>query len=143
MFGTTQPQSRTANHMANLYTHVSVEGAAAGDRSGHELVALLFDGLLAAVARARGAIQQGDVPGKGRAVSSALRIIGEGLRAGLNLHEGGTLARDLHELYGYIEMRLTQANLRNDEAALQECASLVKTLQDAWTQIAPQVRHGS
>jgi hypothetical protein len=27
------------------------------------------------------------------------------------------LAQDLHELYGYVTMRLTQANLRNDEAA--------------------------
>ncbi|MDP3083316.1 MAG: flagellar export chaperone FliS [Rubrivivax sp.] len=142
MFGTAQTLSRAAHNMSNLYTHISVEGAASGDRSGHELVALLFDGLLAAIARGRGAIQTGDIPGKGRAIASALRIIGEGLRAGLNMREGGNLARDLNDLYGYIELRLTQANLRGDDAALAECTNLVKTLRDAWSQIAPQVRRG-
>lgn len=139
MFGTATANHRKSSHASNLYTHVSVEGAA-GDRSGHELVTLLFEGLLAAIARARGAIQQRDIEGKGRAIGSALRIIGEGLRAGLNLREGGPLARDLNDLYGYIELRLTQANLRNDEAALLECAQLLKTLNEAWHQIGPQVR---
>ena len=140
MFGTATANYRNTSHASNLYTHVCVEGAAAGDRSGHELVALLFEGLLAAIARARGAIQQSDIEGKGRAIGSALRIIGEGLRAGLNLSDGGPLARDLHDLYGYIELRLTQANLRNDEAALLECAQLLKTLLEAWYEIGPQVR---
>lgn len=143
MFASHQPQSRSNSQLSSLYTNVSVSGAAAGDRSGHELVALLFDGLVGAIARARGALQQGDIEGKSGAVSHALRIIGEGLRAGLNLREGGQLARDLNDLYSYIELRLTHANLRNDEAALQESARLVKTLQDAWNQIAPQVRRGN
>ncbi|MCU0968758.1 MAG: flagellar export chaperone FliS [Rubrivivax sp.] len=140
MFATPHPATRPASQVSNFYAGVSVGGAAAGDRSGHELVALLFDGLLGAIARARGAIRAGDIEAKGRAVSHALRIIGEGLRAGLNLDEGGPLARDLNDLYAYVEMRLTQANLRNDEAALEECARLMKTLQEAWLQIGPQVR---
>jgi flagellar protein FliS len=52
---------------------------------------------------------------KGRAIGRAVRIVDEGLRAGLNLEAGGRLASDLHELYGYLNLRLTQANLRNDE----------------------------
>ena len=143
MFASHQPQARSNSQLSSLYTNVSVSGAAAGDRSGHELVALLFDGLVGAIARARGALQQGDIEGKSRAVSHALRIIGEGLRAGLNLREGGDIAANLHSLYGYSVTRLTHANLRNDEAALQESARLVKTLQDAWNQIAPQVRRGN
>jgi flagellar protein FliS len=139
MFGTASALPHRQKFAANLYTNVSVDGAAA-DRSGHELVALLFDGLLAAMARARGAMQQGDIEGKSRAISSALAIIGDGLRAGLNLKEGGVLARDLHDLYGYIELRLTLANLRNDPQPLVECSTLVKTLADAWREIGPQVR---
>jgi flagellar protein FliS len=143
MFASHSPHSRSSQQASSLYTNVSVSGAAAGDRSGHALVALLFDGLVGAIARARGALQQGDIEGKAKAISHALRIIGEGLRAGLNLEEGGQLARDLNDLYSYIELRLTHANLRNDETALLESARLIKTLQDAWNQIAPQVRRGS
>ena len=74
--------------------------------------------------------------------SEAARIVGEGLRASLNLKEGGAIASDLDSLYSYIEVRLTQANLRNDDATLDECQCLLKPLSDAWAQIAPQVRHG-
>jgi flagellar secretion chaperone FliS len=140
MFGPALASPRRPQFAAHLYTNVSVEGAA-GDKSGHELVTLLFDGLVGAIARARGAMQQADIEGKSRAIDNALRIIGEGLRAGLNLKEGGTLARDLNELYAYIEFRLTQANLRNDPQALAECTTLVKTLAEAWREIGPQVRH--
>ena len=52
---------------------------------------------------------------------------------------GGNLASDLSELYAYVTLRLTQANLKNDDAALEECRALVKPLQDAWQSIAQQV----
>jgi flagellar secretion chaperone FliS len=57
--------------------------------------------------------------------------------AGLDLKAGGTLARDLHDLYGYLTVRLTLGNLRNDEAALDECQRLIKPLQEAWAAIGP------
>jgi len=60
------PRGRAAGHLCSAYTHVSVESAAASDRSGHELVRLLFEGFLAAVARARGALQQGDTAARVR-----------------------------------------------------------------------------
>ena len=143
MFGNATPHNSAAGRMTHLYSNVTVQGAAAAENSSHQLISLLFDGLLGAIARARGAMQQGDVENKGKAISHALRIIGEGLRAGLNLREGGALAKDLNDLYGYVELRLTQANLRNDDAALLECTTLLKTLQQAWTEIAPQVRHAA
>ncbi|MCK6432847.1 MAG: flagellar protein FliS, partial [Aquabacterium sp.] len=35
-------------------------------------------------------------------------------------------------------IRLTQANLSNDERILDECARLVAPLRDAWVAIGPQ-----
>ena len=61
------------------------------------------------------------------------------MSAPLNLEQGGTLAADLRDLYTYIAMRLTQANLRNDEAALEECRGLIEPLRSAWAGIAEQV----
>ena len=130
----------TSAQLCHTYMHVSVQGAAAADRSGHELVQLLFEGLLGAIARARGALQRRDAAAKAQAIDRALKIIGEGLRAGLNLRDGGRLASDLNDLYAYVELRLTQANLRNDDAALLECTQLLRPLLDAWTEIGPQVR---
>jgi flagellar protein FliS len=121
---------------SNLYQQVGVETRISG-ATPHALVAMLFDGWMEAVAQARGALRNGDVVSKGQAIGRAVRIIDEGLRAGLDMKAGGTLARDLHDLYGYLTMRLTVANLRNDEAALDECQRLMRPLQEAWAAISP------
>ena len=142
MFATpsSTPRGRPAAHLCSTYTQVSVQSAAAADHSGHELVRLLFEGFEAAVARARGALQQGDTAARGQAVDHALQILGEGLHAGLNLREGGKLAADLDALYSYVTLRLTQAHLRSDDRALAECAELIRPLHEAWLAIGPQVR---
>ena len=91
------------------------------------------------IAEARGAIRNRNVAVKGAAIGRALRIVDEGPSAALNLQEGGALAADLHSLYGYLALRLTHANLRNDDAALEECTRLVDTLRGAWSGIAGQI----
>jgi flagellar protein FliS len=79
----------------------------------------------------------GQIEVKGAAIGKAIRIIDEGLKASLNLAEGGEVAQNLSDLYAYITLRLTQANLRNDPAALDECVNLLKPVREAWLQIAP------
>ena len=120
-----------------MYRQVAVETQVCG-ATPHALVLMLFDGYLEAVAQARGAMREGRIEIKGQAVGRAVRILEEGLRAGLNLQSGGTLAADLDDLYTYLTRRLTLANVRNDEAALDECQHLVQPLREAWLSIAPQ-----
>lgn len=134
MFSSPPAVSR-ASGFANAYRQVGAETAATA-ASPHQLITLLFEGALEAIAQARGALRDRRVEAKGKAISRAARIVGEGLRGGLNLNDGGKLAADLDDLYGYIVMRLTMANLRNDEAALDECQRLLQPLLDAWKSIA-------
>ena len=122
---------------SGLYQQVSVETRLSG-ATPHQMVAMLFDGYMESLAQARGAIRSADTLAKGMAIGRAVRIVEEGLRAGLDLKAGGSLARDLDDLYAYLAMRLTLANLHNDEAALDECQQLVLPLQEAWTAIADQ-----
>ena len=100
-------------------------------------MALLFEGYMEALAQARGAMRNDQREAKGLALGRAVRIVEEGLRAGLDLQAGGSLARDLNDLDNYLSTRLTLANLRNDEAMLDECQRLVLPLQQAWTAISP------
>jgi flagellar protein FliS len=129
------PQAR---QFAGAYHQVGVQTMVAG-ASPHGLVALLFDGFMAAVNRAKGAMRQGDVAGKGQAIGHAVRIIDEGLKAALDLKAGGKLAADLSDLYAYVCVRLMQASLHNDEAALDECLNLIQPLREAWTAIGDTV----
>ena len=131
-FATHSPRRPVASGM---YQQVGVETRLSG-ATPHQLVAMLFEGYMDAVAQARGAIRSRDTYAKGTAIGRAVRIVEEGLRAGLDLKAGGTLARDLDDLYGYLAMRLTLANLHSDEAALDECQQLVRPLQEAWAAIA-------
>ena len=127
-----------ARQFAGAYHQVGVQTMVAG-ASAHGLVALLFDGFVAAVHRAKGAIRSGDISAKGQAIGHAVRIIDEGLKAALDLKAGGKLAADLSDLYAYVCMRLIQANLNSDEAALDECLALLAPLRDAWQAIGPRV----
>ena len=100
------------------------------------LVTMLFDGFVDSVAQARGAMRSGNIEAKGRAIGRAVSIVNEGLKGTLNLRDGGKLAADLDGLYAYITLRLTHANLRNDEAALVECNQLIEPVRSAWAGIA-------
>src|SRR5215510_5497057 len=134
MFATPHSSMRS---IAGLYQTVQADTGVAG-ASPHRLIDLLFEEFLASCTRARGAIRARDVQEKGRAIGRAVRIVEEGLRGGLNMKDGGELARVLQELYGYVSLRLTQANLNSDEALVAECVSLVQPIHDAWRAIAPQ-----
>lgn len=119
---------------ANAYKKIGVE-TSVGQASAHDLVDMLFDALLVAVGAARSALVGGDIKSKCAHIVTAVRILEEGLKGALNLEQGGPLAANLQELYGYCVLRLTQANARNDVAALDEVARLVEPIASGWKQM--------
>jgi flagellar secretion chaperone FliS len=127
----TSVNSRAAAAYKRIEAETSVQGA-----NPHQLVGLLYDALLKSIATAKAALQRGDIPAKGAAIGKSVRIIEEGLKAGVNLKEGGEIASNLYIMYGYSVMRLTQANVRNDISALEEVARLIEPVAEAWKSIA-------
>lgn len=135
MFATAPAHASHAR--ASAYQQVGLAtGVAAA--TPHRLVLMLFDGFDEALAQALGALRDGPVETKCRAIGRAARIVDEGLKSSLDLEGGGTLAADLRDLYAYVSLRLVQANLNNDAAALQECRRLMQPLREAWASIAPE-----
>ena len=123
---------------ANAYRAVGVETIVAG-ADAHQLVALLYEALLQALNSTKHALQTKDIAAKGKAIGRAVRLIEEGLKAGLNDAQGGELALHLRSLYDYCIVRLSEANLKSDEAMVDEVLSLIQPLAQAWTQIRPEV----
>lgn len=103
----------------------------------HGLVTLLFDGAIAAIMQARHAMSVSDNPTKLTAISKAMRIVDEGLKASLQSDGSNGLSDNLHALYDHIVARLLEANIRNTEAPLDEAGQLLAELRDAWVAIAP------
>ncbi|MEN9452088.1 MAG: flagellar export chaperone FliS [Pseudomonadota bacterium] len=116
---------------ASAYKRVGVEtGMHTMDQ--HQIVSLLFDGLLESLATARGALARKDVAAKCASISKCIRILEEGLATGLDTVDGGALAVNLEALYDYAVRRLCLANARSDDAILQEVQRLVEPLAQSW-----------
>lgn len=127
-----------SSRSASAYKRVSVE-TGVGMASPHQLVNMLFESLLVAVGAARAHLAKGDIAGKGENILKAVRIIDEGLKPALNLSQGGDLAANLNGLYGFCLVRLTQANLHNDDAALDDVVRVIEPLAQGWKQIGDTV----
>ena len=96
-----------------------------------QLVQMLFDGLLAALADAEGHMQRNAIAEKGESINRASKIL-IGLQSTLDFERGGELARNLSDLYDYAMRRILKANLRNDIAAIQEVRGLLGEITGAW-----------
>jgi flagellar protein FliS len=116
------------------YKRVGLDTAVAS-ADPHQMILMLYDGVLEAVRRASAYMQEGKPAEKGQMLGKAIRIVEEGLKASLDRSAGGKLAQQLSALYDYIALRLLQANLRNDANALAEVTRLLDDLRAAWAQI--------
>ena len=128
MFAAYQPRAASAYQRINVETSMHTIDQ-------HQLVSLLYEGVLSSIATARGALARGDVLTKCNSVSKAERIIEEGLMTALDRDAGGELAQNLEALYDYSLRRLLLANAHNDDAMLAEVAHLFEPIAQGWNQI--------
>ena len=129
----------TSRNSAQAYASVGLQtGAIAA--SPHKLIAMLLEGAMIAILKARKHMQAGEVTEKGSAINKAISIIDSGLRGSLNLKEGGDIAKNLSSLYSYMTQKLSEAHLQNDPKLLQEVYKLLADLKSTWDAIDPQAR---
>lgn len=119
---------------ASAYARVGVESGVMS-ASPHQLIVMLFDGAQSSLRTARLHFIEDRVEARGAAISRALDIINNGLRAALDIERGGEIATQLDGLYDYIARRLLDANLQRDMAALDECERLIEEIASAWREI--------
>ena len=129
--------SSTGFSRANAYrqvgAHSRVENA-----SPHALIQMLFEGLFQSLNAARGAMERGEIEEKGRHLGKAVRILQEGLAAGLDLDKGGELAGNLKLLYDYSVKQLTHANVHNDVGLVEEVIGVLQPVAQGWKEIGPE-----
>ncbi|XHS76667.1 flagellar export chaperone FliS [Burkholderiaceae bacterium UC74_6] len=133
MYGSNASPFAQRGSAASLYSRVGVE-TDVGSASPHRLVVLLFEGVFSDMNQARAAIEAGDMALKARSITRAVRILDEGLKSALDL-EAGQLAMDLRDLYTWMCLRLTYANLHSDLKAIDECQRVLTPVRDAWLAI--------
>ncbi len=123
---------------ASAYARVGLESGILA-ASPHQRISMLFDHYQAAIRMARLQMQAGNVAEKGKAITRAINIVSRGLRAALDLEQGGEMARQLDDLYDFVVRLLLRAHLENDEASLNSAAELLGPIASAWNAIGPEI----
>ncbi len=129
----------SSRQYAEQYRKVGVTTAVT-DADPHKLVALLLAGACERIRLAEACLQRNDQARKGKAIGEACAIVGH-LNGSLDHEAGGEMAGNLSALYEYVMHRLTEANLNNDPAALQESLQLMGEIDSAWNAIPQEQRH--
>lgn len=104
-----------------------------------QLVLMLYDGALNAMATARAAFER---PARdtrryeiiNRQIAKARNILAE-LQGRLDFGPNQELAETLYRLYDYYNRRLMQANLEKSVEPIQEVEQLLGQLRDAWSEM--------
>lgn len=105
-----------------------------------QLISMLFNGALDRIAQARHAMQLGQIAVKGERIGKAISIL-DGLRGSLSYDLDPNFAGNLDALYEYMQHRLLEASLHNDEEALDEVAGLLRELVSGWDAIPQEARN--
>jgi flagellar protein FliS len=125
--------AKAANAYRNMGAVTQVEGASPG-----YLLVMLFENLHVQLLRARKALSENNIADKGLAIGKAVRILDEGLKAGLTQNSNDAFTQSLGDLYGYCAKRLTQANFYNDPLPIEEVIRLMEPVAGAWKLIVEQ-----
>ena len=134
-----------SHNRAAQYTAVRSQGQVT-DASPTRLVQIMFEHILSSLATAQGCMERikdnlplGEVVAKGKAISKAVRLIGQ-LDATLDMDQGGEIAVNLRNLYLYMLERLTTANVTNDPQIVAEVALLVRKIKSGWDPLVRDAR---
>ncbi len=121
---------------ASFYKQVDINSRVEG-ASPQQLIQMLYEGALKALAEAKGAMAQGDIAAKGALITKAVNIVG-GLRESLNYEVESELPHQLDSLYVYMQRRLMEAHSTDSEALLDEVRELLAIIKSGWDGMAQE-----
>lgn len=109
--------------------------------SPHKLIAMLFDGALGALARAKGAIERSSIQERTTHLNKASEILVT-LKGSLDLEKGGEVATNLDALYDYMLRTVMQANRDNNIDKVQEVMDLISDVRQGWSEMPNDIKIG-
>jgi flagellar protein FliS len=96
-----------------------------------ELVQMLYQAAITSVGDARRHLAERQILHRAQSITKACNVLME-LTGALDRERGGDISVRLAELYGYMQRRLVEANLKQSDEPLAEVASLLATLLEGW-----------
>lgn len=124
--------SKGAQQYAKVNRSTAVE-----DANPHQLIQMLYQGVLDNLQQALGFMDRRDFENKGKNVGRAIAIIG-GLQGFLDHEKGGDISANLDSLYEYMVLKLYEATSENNQEKVLEVIKLVKEIKAGWDGISEE-----
>lgn len=120
------------------YQNVNIKSTmAAADP--HQIISMMYNGLLESLAQAKGAIERKDLENKSKLLTKAVSII-QALQNSLDAESEPVISKNFNELYGHCITRINDASLSLDIAMIDEVVTFIAPLRDAWQQMPEQAK---
>jgi flagellar protein FliS len=113
--------------------HSAYQASAIETASPEQLTLMCYDGALKFMRRAIRACEEKDLGRLSENSGRAQAIINE-LNVTLNMDAGGEIARNLRDIYLFINRHLAQGTIKQDTSKFNECIGLIEGLRDTWAQ---------
>jgi len=96
-----------------------------------KLVVMCYEGAVKNMKTAREKHLSGEFEAKGKAILKVHNILGL-LMQSLDFEKGGEVARNLNDLYIYMQRRITEGDLKRDLKVFDEVISMLEELASGW-----------
>lgn len=101
--------------------------------SPEKILIMLYDGAIQFLNKSKRALAENNIEEIHNNIIGAQRIISEFMNS-LDMETGGEIAKNLLGLYEYLHYTLVQANIKKDEAKVDEVLTHLKELKATWEQ---------
>lgn len=112
------------------YNQVNIESSLLA-ASPHQVILMMYDGLLESIAKVKGAIERKDLETKSKQMTKAVNIL-DALENSLDADAEPEISKNFSALYGYCINRLNEINISMDVQGLDQVIEFLKPLRDAW-----------
>lgn len=115
------------NNPYKAYEQNSVNTSSPG-----ELTLMLYNGCLKFITQAKKAIEIGNIQEKNTVIQKAQAIVQELI---ITLDRSYPVSEQMLLLYDFVNNRLIEANINNDQSKLDEAYEIIKEFRDTWKQV--------
>lgn len=119
-------------HMAINNPYQAYQSNSVTTASPGELTLMLYNGCLKFIHLAKTAIIHKNIEEKNTNIQKAQNIVHELM---VTLKTDTAVAQNMLSLYDYVNRRLMEANIKNDNSILEEVEGIITEFRDTWKQV--------
>jgi len=117
--------------------HQAYQNNAVNTATGAELTLMLYNGCIKFIKQAKKNIAENHIEQKNTNIQKAQNIVRELM---ITLDPKVEISQQFLPLYEFMLQRLTEANIQNSEAALDDVLELAVEFRDTWKQVIQKTR---